>query len=262
MCNFDYCVQFYAMEFRKRLDNADTYSGLCSLLCSMVERFNVRIILDGLDDLEDRFLFQPILFQILNLTQAHADSAPGLCCILSVRSAHKAPRPLQARALVQLATSLCMTCKLTSTSSGSRPDCWSRFIVSCSSDEFLEDERNRGASSRLKNIGAYVVKLPELSFENAAADAVDASQLSAVNFVQHVLQQQRRRLQPFQLESLRTQVMNFDFVGENSQYNLQTSSPAYVKMLALQARRIHNLESRPLLRLNRCSLALHAAQIS
>ena len=125
-------------------------------------------------------------------------------------------------------------------------------------DQFLEDERNRGASSRLKNIGAYVVKLPELSFENAAADAVDASQLSAVNFVQHVLQQQRRRLQPFQLESLRTQVMNFDFVGENSKYNLQTSSPAYVKMLALQARRIHNLESRPLLRLNRCLLACSA----
>ena len=50
----DYCVQFYALEFRKRLDNTDTYSGLCSLLCSMVERFNVRIILDGLDDLEDR----------------------------------------------------------------------------------------------------------------------------------------------------------------------------------------------------------------
>lgn len=66
MCNVDYCVQFYALEFRKRLDNADTYSDLCSLLCSMVERFNVRIILDGLDDLEDRFLFQPIPFQILN----------------------------------------------------------------------------------------------------------------------------------------------------------------------------------------------------
>ena len=132
------------------------------------------------------------------------------------------------------------------------PPSWSRFIVSCSSDQHLEDDRCRGASSRLKNIAACIIKLPELSFDRADADCADARRLSAVGFVQHVLQQQRRRLQPFQLENIRAQVMNFDGLGQQSKYNLTTTSPAYVKMLALQARRIHNLESHPLQRLNRC----------
>ena len=45
---------FYAREFRKQLDKSDTYLDLCSLLCEMMEQFNVRVILDGLDELEDR----------------------------------------------------------------------------------------------------------------------------------------------------------------------------------------------------------------
>jgi hypothetical protein len=34
--------------------------------------------------------------------------------------------------------------------------------------------------------------------------------------VQHVLQQQQRWLQPFQLENFRAQVMNFDGLGQQS----------------------------------------------
>ena len=38
-----------------RLDQADAYANVCSLLIEMVFQFNVRIILDGLDELENRF---------------------------------------------------------------------------------------------------------------------------------------------------------------------------------------------------------------
>jgi hypothetical protein len=48
-------LQGHAKYFRQRLDQADAYANVCSLLIEMVLQFNVRIILDGLDELENRF---------------------------------------------------------------------------------------------------------------------------------------------------------------------------------------------------------------
>ena len=56
--------QFHSLDFRKRLDNTDSYSGLCQLLCGMVERYNVRVILDGLDELEDRWVMRACVLQL------------------------------------------------------------------------------------------------------------------------------------------------------------------------------------------------------
>ena len=52
---FLFCLQGHAKYFRQRLDQADAYANVCSLLIEMVFQFNVRIILDGLDELENRF---------------------------------------------------------------------------------------------------------------------------------------------------------------------------------------------------------------
>jgi hypothetical protein len=122
---------------------------------------------------------------------------------------------------------------------------WSRFVVSCSLDQTLADARCRGASSRLENIGAHIIKLPGLTFEDS--NLKDKTQFQATSFITHVLKQQRRQLQPFQLERIRKELvlMSLDQLRENSLHDLSTSSATYVSMLALQARRITNLDMKP-----------------
>jgi hypothetical protein len=130
---------------------------------------------------------------------------------------------------------------------------WSRFIVSCATDQTLADVRSRGASSRLENIGAHVVKLPELTFDLKIPN--DETQPRAISFIEHVLRHQRRRLQPFQLDRICSLVstITLNSLHDNALDDLPPSSPAYVNVLALQARRINNLESKPFPDMTRCS---------
>jgi hypothetical protein len=57
----------------------------------MLEQFNVRVILDGLDELEDRCFFLVFFFKIYSIFRllGTADLAPERCCILSATSASK-----------------------------------------------------------------------------------------------------------------------------------------------------------------------------
>jgi hypothetical protein len=122
---------------------------------------------------------------------------------------------------------------------------WSRFVVSCSADHTLADAKSRGASSRLESIGAHILMLPELTFDDV--QTAREPQLQAVSFIEHVLKHQRRRLQPFQLEHIRNHVstMTLSRLHDPPLYDLPPSSASYVNILALQAQRISNLDMNP-----------------
>ena len=149
-----------------------------------------------------------------------------------------------ARTLLQFMTDERLKAKVGTGISGIYPP-WSRFIVSCSSDQTLADAGSRGASSRLENIGAHFVTLPKLTFDVTSSD--DEAQCKAVGFIAHVLKHQRRRLQPFQLEHIRRQVstISLNSLRDNPLHDLPPSSPSYVNVLALQARHINNLNMKP-----------------
>jgi hypothetical protein len=133
---------------------------------------------------------------------------------------------------------------------------WSRFIVSCSSDHTLADSRSQGASSRLESIGAHIVHIPDMAFEDESS--MDGNRFSAVSFMEHVLKQQGRRLQNFQLDYIRDKLLNMSLscVHDGSVHDLTTSSPAYVNMLALQARLVNNLIAKPFPKLSRSEKTL------
>ncbi len=127
--------------------------------------------------------------------------------------------------------------------------------MSCSSDQTLADVRRRGASSRLENIGAHVVKMPELTFDPQGLSE-GAPRPKASGFIEHVLKHQRRQLQPFQLESICQQLstITLSSLSGNPLHDLPPSSPAYVNVLARQARRINNLDMKPFPDMSRCAL--------
>ncbi len=210
----------------------------------------MRVILDGLDELEDRSrllllfcVFYPSFCVSIHLSFCFSPLnafPPNFPCRFS------------ARTLLHFIGDERFKSNNPGLSSNSP---WSRFIVSCSSDQTLADVRSRGASSRLENIGAHVVKMPELTFDTQSLSG-GAPRPKASCFIEHVLKHQRRQLQPFQLEYICQQLsaITLSSLSGHPLHDLPPSSPAYVNVLARQARRINNLDMRPFPDMNRCAL--------